>query len=127
MLKIQKDQANNITVTLSENTTIAPVYYYLETISKANNVSKAVYLGADSSTNTERYNRFTITEASTDDLDNGQINLASGRYDYKAWECSAQDFTTKVSVVESGLIVVDGTEATVSTFTNEPTEYTYEG
>lgn len=127
MLKIQKDQANNITCTLSEKTTIAPVYYYLEAISKENDTSKAVYLGVDSSTATERYNRFSITEASTDDLDNGQINLDSGEYNYKAWECSAQDFTTKVSVVESGLLVVEGTEATVSTFTNSVTEYTFKG
>ena len=33
------------------------------------------------------------------DLDNGSILLTSGTYDYFAWECSAQDFTSKVSIV----------------------------
>lgn len=125
MLKIQKDQANNITCTLSEKTTIAPVYYYLEVTSNENNTSKAVYLGTDSSTATERYNKFSITEAATDDLDNSQINLPTGSYDYFAWECSAQSFTNKVSIVESGKLIVEGTTSAVSTFTNEPTEYTF--
>ena len=125
MLKIQKDQANNITCTLSEKTTIAPVYYYLEVYSNENHNSKAVYLGADSSIYTERYNEFTITEASTDDLDNGQINLSAADYDYFAWECTAQDFSTKVSIVESGKLVVEGSASSTTTFDNEPTEYTY--
>lgn len=128
MIRITKAQANKITVTLSEKTTITPVFYYLEVKSNQDrSTSKAVYLGVDASTNFVRYNEFTITEGTPEDLDNSVISLDAGSYDYYAWECSSQDFTDKVSIVESGKLVVEGTEPTNYTVTDTPTEYTFNG
>ena len=126
MIRLTRSQLNNISVTLNEKTTITPVYYYMEFYSNENGNSKAVYLGVDQSTNPVRWNEFQITEG-VDDLDNDSILLTSGTYDYFAWECSAQDFTTKVSIVESGKCVVEGTEPVTTTFTDEPTEHTFNG
>lgn len=128
MIRITKGQANNVSVTLSEKTTITPVYYYLEVKSNQDrSTSKAVYMGVDASTNINRYNEFTITEDDVEDLDNSVISLDAGSYDYYAWECSTQSFTNKVSIVESGKLVVEGTVTPTTTFNDTPTEYTFNG
>jgi hypothetical protein len=100
------------------------VFYYLELYSNIDRNSKAVYLGSNLSTNVERYDEFQITEG-TEDLDNGVIELDSGTYDYRAWECTAQDFDTKVSIVESGKCIVPGEEPTTSTFTESRNVFTF--
>ena len=127
MLIIQKNQANNLVMTLTEKTTIAPVYYYLEVFSNQDHNSKAVYLGVDASLFTDRFNEFTITENAAEDLANGIISLDAATYDYFAWECSSASYDDKVSIVESGKLVVEGTATVVSTFTQKPNEYTFNG
>ena len=127
MLIIQKNQANKLVMTLTEKTTLAPVYYYLEVFSNQNHNSKAVYLGVDASLFTDRFNEFTITENDIEDLANSIISLDAATYDYFAWECSSASYDDKVSIVESGKLVVNGDATVVSTFTQQPNEYTFNG
>jgi len=125
MITIQKAQANNIVLTLTEKTTIAPVFYLLELVSNQNNDSKVVYLGTDISIDTSRWNEFILTEDNTDDLPNSVISLEATTYDYFAWESTSTDFADAVGIVESGKCLVNGDDIIVSTFDDKPDEYTF--
>ena len=125
MIIIQKAQTNRLSFTLFEKTTIAPAYYYLELFSNQNHDKKAVYLGADSSMNLERYNQFDIEENDVENLDNGIISLEPTTYDYFVWQCSEVDFNTKVSIVESGKAKVNGVASESNDITSKPKEYTF--
>lgn len=129
MITINKNEANNCFFTLNEKTTLSPAYYLLELVSKQNNTSKVVRLSGDTSTDTVRYNKFTITEvpSGSEDLDTANVYLESGEYDYFVWQSSATTLTLSAatSIVESGRFKVNGTGTTESTFTDTDTEYTF--
>jgi hypothetical protein len=120
MITIQKAQANNLVFTLTEKTTIAPAFYFLELFSNQNHDSKVVYLGTDISTSPERWNEFEVTENDTEDLPNSVVSLEPTTYDYFVWESTSTDFADKVSRVESGKCVVNGEATPTGTFTDKP-------
>lgn len=127
MIKILKNQTNNIVFTLDEKTTISNVNYLLELFSNQNHDSKVVRLTGETSANIKRYNQFPITESTTDNLNIGQINLNAGTYDYYVWQTSATTLalSSATSIIESGKCVVIGSATTEVTFTNNNNEYTF--
>ena len=129
MIKITKNQTNNVVLTLNEKTTISNANYLLELFSNQNHDSKVVRLSGDTSTNLDRYNQFPIVETSTDDLDNGQISLLEGTYDYFAYETTGSTLSLSgASIIESGKLIVISTGSTVTTtFDDNNDEYTFEG
>lgn len=107
MIRINKDEEKAVYFTLSEKATISPSYYIFEFVS--NDTGNSVLMTAnDFSSNTNRYNVFTFSEGSSDDL-NGGFTLGEGTYDYKVWQSSTQSVVATQSnsiVLEVGLLEV---------------------
>jgi len=127
MIKIIKNQSNNVVLTLNEKTTISDANYLLELFSNQNHDSKVVRLTGDTSANIIRYNEFPVVENASEDLDNGIIELEAGTYDYFVWQSSAStlSLSAATSIVESGKCVVIGTGTTSTTFTDSNNEFTF--
>lgn len=122
MLKIQKNTINNLTVTVSERTTLDPAYYLLGLFSKDNHDTKIIRLTGDTSTNPNRYNVFQLKEvpAVDEDLEIGWVNLQPGfSYDYTIYQTSSTSGTSinGAGPIERGLLKVNGTGSTSATFT----------
>lgn len=130
MLKITKNSINNLYVTVTENTTLDPAYYLMSLYSNDNTDARVVRFSGDSSTNTQRWNIFTLEEisAANEDLESAKINLiAGGSYDYVIYETSAATGTSIVNagVVEKGLLKVEGAATSGSTFTDSNNVVTF--
>ena len=104
MIKLTKNASNDVTVTLTEKTTVTNPIYLWEFISDQTKNSYTV-ISTDVSTALERYNRFSIVEG-TDDRLNGKVILGNaGYYHYIVRE---QTSTTNLDVSLSGAIVEKG-------------------
>jgi len=130
MIYITKNQANGCVFTLNEKTTISNPNYLLELYSNANHSSKVLALSGDLSSDTTRYNKYSITEVylSGESLSTAEVNLEPGTYDYFAWQATGTSLSLSAatSIVESGKLTVLGTGTTSTTYTNPVTEYTFE-
>ena len=123
MIKLEKDTANTVTLTLTENTTITGAVYLFRFVSELTSVEK-VFTCTDSSPYPERYNLFTITETSTEDLYNGEVELEKGFHTYEIYEADVEspqpldlaDYSPSLEIVEKGLVYVWETEQELSTF-----------
>jgi len=123
MLKITKNSINELYVTVTENTTLDPAYYLMSLYSKDNVDTRVVRFSGDSSTNTQRWNIFSLEEttAANEDLEDAKINLiAGGQYDYVIYETSAPTGTsiTNAGVVEKGLLKVENPANSGSTYSD---------
>ena len=136
MIHITKNTANTVTLTLTEKTTVSPVSYVIEFKNDETNVKSYVLLGSNLSTQTQRYDKFTITETTTpNDLD-AEIELTRGDYEYQVYEtdadvsawAAASDVTSDGTVIEIGKARCHDTEATNTTYTGATsTNVVYEG
>jgi hypothetical protein len=131
MLKITKNQANNLIVTLREKTTINPVYYLLALRSKDDLTTKVVRLTGNTSLNTERYDRFVLTEVpfAQEDLENAKINLQAGfQYDYTFYQTPTTGGTSieGAGIVERGLAKVSDPSTSSSIFSATTQFITFE-
>jgi hypothetical protein len=129
MIRINKSSINNIVVTLTEKTTIVNPFYLMDVYSNQTQESKVVSMGSDISSNKTRWNEFSITENSAEDLLNGVISLNEGTYDYFIWESAIDDniLSTATGIVESGKLVVIGNTVTTTTYNNTKTKVVYNG
>ena len=130
MIRITRNQSNSCIFTLNEKTTLTGATYLLKIFSNQNHDSKVIGLTGDSSSDIIRYNKFNIIEAplASENLSGGTVYLESGSYDYFAYQATGSSLSLTAStttIVESGKLVVTGSATTVSTFTDEPTEYTF--
>ena len=124
MININQGEANTVVLTLSENVTLSTPYYLFEfTNAQATSIIKR-FNASDTSCNTTRFNEFTITEDSTEDLDNGTVELKyEGQWYYTVYEVSTateKDPANATATLETGFVSVFGTEGTVYEY--EPTE-----
>lgn len=106
MIQIKKGIINSVTVTLSEKTTLTSIYYLFEFTPKGNNIPVYCVVGSDKNTNTlnpKRYNEFDITETSSPDPLNSEIELPVGESVYKVYEQS-----NNVNLNPTGLNCVEG-------------------
>jgi VCBS repeat-containing protein len=130
MVVITKGQANTVTVTLKEKTTITNAYYLWEFISKASGEKKYCIQPTDLSQYKDRYNQFIITEDSTPNPIAGEVTLATtGEWSYNVYEqASASNLSpTGKTIVESGLVKVIGTATTDTQYTRTVTTAVYGG
>ena len=104
MIKLTKGTTtSNIALTLTEKVTLSPVYFLFEFKNDTSN-TKYYVISADTSTETERYNLFSITEG-VDDQVNGSVILGdSGFYTYTVYEQSSSSNLdpSGLSIVETG-------------------------
>ena len=131
MLKINKNQLNFLTVTVSERTTLDPAYYLLSLYSKDNHDTKVLRMTGDTSMNPNRWNIFKILEVpkEDEDLEIGWVNLNPGfQYDYTIYQTSNPTGTSinGAGIVERGLLKVNGTGSTQATFTESNNIVTFE-
>ena len=131
MLNVQKGQSNNLYVTVTEKTTLDPAYYLLALRSKDDMSTKVVRLTGNTSPNTERYDKFVLTETTVvlEDLENAKINLlAGGQYDYTFYQTSSLTGTSiqGAGIVERGLLKVSDPTSTSSTITSSRQIITFE-
>lgn len=109
-MNIIKNKINDCIFTFTENTQPPFSNFILQIYSKAQNVTKSLYLplSANTSVDINRYDRFQIEESQIEDLPNRIINLNVGQYDYKAYATSGSSITSTsgLTLVESGRINV---------------------
>lgn len=129
MIVINKAQANTVTVTLKEKTTITNAYYLWEFISKASGVKKYCIQPTDLSAYKDRYNQFVITEDSTPNNLAGEVTLSlTGEWMYNVYEQASSTSLDPIgkAIVESGLVKVVGTATTDTQYTRTVTTAVYE-
>lgn len=106
MLKVVRNQTNNVVFTLTEKTTLSAPYFLIS----FNNLATNEFIYAicpDTSTQTDRYNLLTIIESTTQIPLSGQIKLIEGTYEYKVYEQSSSSNllpSLATSLLETGLI-----------------------
>lgn len=130
MLKITKNQANNLIVTVTEKTTITPAYYLLSLYSNDNMSTKVVRLTGNTSPNIVRYDKFVLSEVplNQENLETAKINLNPGTYDYIFYATTGSTGTTitNAEVTETGLLKVLGSSSAQTIYTSSKNIITFE-
>lgn len=130
MIVINQNQANTIAVTLNEKTSLSSPEFLFCFTNDATQV-QTCFIASDTSSYTDRYNLFTITENTVEDLPNGTVNLKDGFYTYQIYEQPVSgnlDPDNATAIVETGRVKVIGEATTFTTYNSQTTTYTvYEG
>lgn len=115
MLKITRGTSSTIVVTLKEKQTLANPTFLFRFISEGRNVEKA-FIAADIATSSqkERFNKFSIVESAVENLTNGVVSLTEGIYEYQVFEQTSTTnldyrLADNLNPVEIGLAKVTGT------------------
>lgn len=125
MIYLQKSTANTVTFTLTEKTTLSPFDYIVEFINQQTEVKSYIVLGTDLSSYTNRVNKFTITEKTSPNNSNAEVNLTKGTYEYKVYEVSDASSVSPLSnVVNVGNVIEYGM---CTVYTSASTDTVYSG
>jgi hypothetical protein len=110
MIRLTKDQANDVVVTLTEKGTAS--HYLFEFFSSATHVYHYC-VDQDTSAHPERYNKFTITETSNPTPADGEVELEEGEYRYVIYANSSSSNVdpTGLTELESGMCTVTSASA----------------
>ena len=107
MLYFLQGTSNKISVTLTENVTIANPYFLLELICDQTNLSYFCLLGTNISNDLGRYDAFLVTETSTPDNLDAEITLVQkGFYHYNIYQLSSASLTPSNVILERGKAIV---------------------
>lgn len=123
MILIKKNTVNTVILTLSEKTTLDPVFYLFEFIQQGSPGTKKIFLASDISSNKPRYNEFEIEETTSEDLINGKIDVLTGDWFYNIYEQSSSsnlDPTLAGEIVEFGRVEVEEGKIALSAFNEQP-------
>lgn len=116
---IRKNTVNTCVFSLSERTTLTPVYYLFEFINSQDDTIKT-FTCTDNSINKLRYNEFTIEETASENTLIGKITLdLAGSYLYNIYEqASSTNLDTALTgaLVENGRIDLKTAEVVTETF-----------
>ena len=121
MLQIDKAETKNWILTLTEKVTISPAYFLFSFTHRLTNTITNKVL-TDSSSYTERYNKFSVTEGTTFTLD-------AGEYLYKVYAQTSPSNTDPAlanELVEQGLLKVNIVYSNPEEYTPTLTEKIYE-
>ena len=127
MINIERNSANEIALTLTEKGTAA---YYLFKFQSDNTEAVEYCIATDSSSYPERFNKFTITETSTPDNLNAEVELPTeGQWRYFVYaNSSATNLDpTGLTELESGIVKVTGTTTPVTTYSGGNSNYVVYG
>lgn len=118
MIYINKDETNKVVLTLSENSSLSSPYYLFKFVNEFNSSPQPIYFTTpDLSINPNRYNLFTLIEASTGSTTGGTsvaLNLVPGQYNYTVYESTASTLSYSATtgvIIEYGRMVVDGSSS----------------
>ena len=123
MVVINKGEANDLFFTLKEKATLTTPYYLFVFTNDASAESKT-FTATNISNYRDRYDRFTITESSTENLSSGVVELDAGFWSYSIYEQATSgnlDIANVTSKVEVGRVDVRGTETVKATNRNTRT------
>lgn len=115
MQTITRGSANTVVFTLTERVTLDSPYFLVKVNSRSTNITKRFILPANASGSTSRYDQFTITESTTEDLPNGTVSLTAGDWSYKIYEqASATNLNENLAttLIEDGILRVLGSSDT---------------
>ena len=121
MLQINKAETKDWILTLTEKVTISPAYFLFSFTHRLTNTTTNKIL-TDSSSYTERYNKFSVTEGTTFTLD-------AGEYLYKVYAQTSPSNTDPAlanELVEQGLLKVNIVYSNPEEYTPTLTEKIYE-
>ena len=127
MINIERNSANQIALTLTEKGTAA---YYLFKFQSDNTEAVEYCIATDSSLYPERFNKFTITEQTSPDNLNAEVELPTEgqwRYFVYANSSSSNLDPTGLTELESGIVKVTGTTTQVTTYSGGNSNYVVYG
>lgn len=131
MLKITKGTNNEWILTLNELATLTNPYYLFKCTSEFQNVTKCFIAATDLSAYPDRFNKFTITESSTEVLTSGTVEFnPTGQWTYEVYEQTSSTNldpagATNTTPIEKGRILVIGTDSV--TYKKRSSSITYKG
>ena len=127
MINIERNSANEIALTLTEKGTAA---YYLFKFQSDNTEAVEYCIATDSSLYPERFNKFTITEQTSPDNLNAEVELPTeGQWRYFVYaNSSATNLDpTGLTELESGIVKVTGITTPVTTYSGGNSNYVVYG
>ena len=127
MINIERNSPNEIALTLTERGTAT---YYLFKFQSDNTEAVEYCIATDSSLYPDRFNKFTITETSTPDNLNAEVELSTEgqwRYFVYANSSSSNLDPTGLTELESGIVKVTGTSTPVTTYSGGNSNYVVYG
>jgi hypothetical protein len=127
LINIERNSPNEIALTLKERGTAT---YYLFKFQSDNTEAVEYCIATDSSLYPDRFNKFTITETSTPDNLNAEVELPTEgqwRYFVYANSSSSNLDPTGLTELESGIVKVTGTSTPVTTYSGGNSNYVVYG
>lgn len=116
MLKITKATNNEWVLTLNELATLTNPYYLFKVTSEFTNITKCFIAASDLSSYPDRYNKFIITESSSEVLTSGTVEFSpTGQWLYEVYEQTSPTnlnpaLADNTTPIERGKILVIGTD-----------------
>jgi hypothetical protein len=126
LIRIAQDSANNVVITTTEKGSAS--HYLFRFFSLSTNIN-AYCVADDTSPYPERYNAFTITDTPSPTATDAEVDLATGEYKYYVYaNSSAVNLDpTGLTLLESGMCIVSGTETAPTEYDNTATYTVYNG
>jgi hypothetical protein len=127
LINIARNSGNEIALTLTEKGTAT---YYLFKFQSDNTEAVEYCIATDSSLYPDRFNKFTITETSTPDNLNAEVELPTeGQWRYFVYANSSGSNLdpTGLTELESGIVKVTGTTTPVTTYSGGNSNYVVYG
>jgi len=127
LINIERNSANEIALTLTEKGTAA---YYLFKFQSDNTEAVEYCIATDSSLYPERFNKFTITEQTSPNNLNAEVELPTeGQWRYFVYaNSSATNLDpTGLTELESGIVKVTGITTPVTTYSGGNSNYVVYG
>lgn len=124
MIRITKGQANLVIATTTE---VGSASYYLFAFQNLTTLITQYCIAQDTSAFQGRYNAFTITESATPNPLTGGVTMAlEGQWKYTIYGNTngTNIDPTGLTVLETGMCIVTGTNAATPTYTGAPNTYT---
>lgn len=129
MQTITRATNNTLIFTLTERITLTSPYFLMKLTSRVSRAIKRVILAADLSSQTDRYNKFTLTESTTEVLTSGTVTLnQAGEWDYEIYEQSSstnldEKLSTVTTAIETGMLRVMGVDTNYKIYNEQGKEY----
>jgi hypothetical protein len=127
LINIERNSPNEIALTLKESGTAT---YYLFKFQSDNTEAVEYCIATDSSAFPNRYNRFTITEQTSPDNLNAQVEMTTeGQWRYYVYAnvSSSNLDPTGLVELESGIVKVTGTTTPVTSYSGGNSNYVVYG
>lgn len=127
MINIVRNSANVVALTLKERGTAT---YYLFKFQSDNTENVKYCIATDSSGYPERFNKFVITEQTSPDNTNAQVEMTTeGQWRYYVYANSSSSNLdpTGLTELESGIVKVTGTTTPVTSYSGGNSNYVVYG